>query len=145
MFDSICKPFLVLLVVPFGLAGVISILYLHGMNVYGFFAVIGSLGMIGVVINDAIVMIDKIENVMTKEGSRSWRVIAEVASTRLRPVLLTTFTTVAGILPTAYGFAGYDSMLAEMMLAMGWGLAFGTFVTLLFIPVLYTFIGKKEL
>ncbi|MCO4794768.1 MAG: efflux RND transporter permease subunit [Bacteriovoracaceae bacterium] len=140
MFNSLYKPFLVLSIVPFGLAGVIFVLYFHGMNVYGFFAAIGALGMIGVVINDAIVMIDKIE----RTSGDTWGVIAQVASTRLRPIIVTTMTTVVGILPTAYGLAGYDSMLAEMMLTMGWGLAFGTLITLIFIPCLYSFIGKRE-
>jgi multidrug efflux pump subunit AcrB len=143
MFNSLTKPFLILSIVPFGLAGVAYTLFLHGMNIYGFFAVIGALGMIGVVVNDAIVMIDKIDKSITLTTDHPWKVIAEVSSTRLRPVLLTTLTTVMGILPTAYGFAGYDSMLSEMMLTMGWGLAFGTVITLILIPSLYTFSYKK--
>jgi len=144
MFNSLTKPLLVMSIVPFGLAGVIYILLAHGMSVYGFFAVIGTLGMIGVVINDAIVMIDKIESRLELGDDCGWRVIAHVASTRLRPVLVTTITTVVGILPTAYGVAGYDSMLAEMMLTMGWGLLFGTVITLLLIPSLYTFFTKRQ-
>jgi multidrug efflux pump subunit AcrB len=144
MFNSLTKPFLILSIVPFGIAGVVLILYLHGMSIYGFFAVIGALGMIGVVINDAIVMIDKIEKKITTTDEHPWQTIAYVASTRFRPVLLTTVTTVVGVLPTAYGFAGYDSMLAEMMLAMGWGLAFGTIITLILIPCLYSFIYKEH-
>lgn len=143
MFNSLTKPLIVMSIVPFGLSGVVYVLLAHGMSVYGFFAVIGTLGMIGVVINDAIVMIDKIESRIEKGGDCGWRVIAHVASTRLRPVLVTTITTVVGILPTAYGVAGYDSMLAEMMLTMGWGLLFGTVITLLLIPSLYTFFTKK--
>ena len=143
MFNSLIKPFLVLSIVPFGLAGVTLILYIHGMTVYGFFAVIGALGMIGVVVNDAIVMIDKIDNSINEKTIDPWSVIAEVSSTRLRPVLLTTLTTVVGILPTAYGIAGFDSMLAEMMLTMGWGLAFGTVITLVLIPILYTFSYRR--
>jgi multidrug efflux pump subunit AcrB len=144
MFDSLTKPFLILTIVPFGLAGVIYILLLHGMNVFGFFAAIGTLGMIGVVINDSIVMIDMMDKNIQKATSDPWLTIARIASTRLRPILLTTLTTVVGVLPTAYGFAGFDSMLAEMMLTMGWGLAFGTIITLILIPSLYTFIYKKK-
>lgn len=139
MFDSLTKPFLVLSIVPFALTGVVYVFFLHGMTVYGFFATIGTLGMVGVVINDAIVMIDKFE----RDSRRSLESIAKIASTRLRPVLVTTITTVVGILPTAYGIAGYDSMLAEMMLAMGWGLVFATGITLILIPSLYSFAAKK--
>ena len=79
--------------------------------------------MMGVVINDAIVMVSKIEALAEKEGEASLSVICEGAGSRLRAVVITTVTTVVAILPTAYGFFGYDSMLAEMMLTMGWGLA----------------------
>ncbi len=140
MFDSMTKPILVLLIVPFGLAGVIFVLLAHSMEIYGFFAAIGALGMIGVVINDAIVMIDKMDFQVSKnERDNDLKTIAATAATRLRPIVVTTLTTVVGILPTAYGIAGYDSMLAEMMLTMGWGLAFGTIITLVLIPCLYTY------
>ena len=66
--------------------------------------------------------------------------IANIAKTRLRAIILTTVTTVAGVLPTAYGLAGYDAMLAEMMLALAWGLVFGTTITLLLVPCLYSLV-----
>ncbi|MCR9206235.1 MAG: efflux RND transporter permease subunit, partial [Halobacteriovoraceae bacterium] len=144
MFDSLTKPFIVLSVVPFGLAGIIYVLVAHGMSIYGFFAAIGALGMIGVVINDAIVMIDKIESVLKLGGEKTHKLIAEVAATRLRPVIVTTVTTVVGVLPTAYGLGGYDSLLAEMMLTMGWGLAIGTLITLILIPAIYSFSVKAR-
>lgn len=144
MFDSLIKPFMVLSVVPFGLGGIVYILIAHGMSVYGFFAAIGALGMIGVVINDAIVMIDKIDGTLGKKKDRSLAEIAQVAATRLRPVVVTTVTTVVGVLPTAYGLGGYDSLLAEMMLTMGWGLMIGTVITLVLIPAIYSFSVHKE-
>jgi multidrug efflux pump subunit AcrB len=142
MLNSLFKPLLVLSIIPFGIAGVVLVLLLHGMSIYGFFAAIGALGMIGVVINDSIVMIDKIEN--NHDDHKTWSLIAKIASTRLRPVLVTTITTVVGILPTAYGMAGYDSMLAEMMLTMGWGLFVGMFITLILIPILYTYTTHRK-
>jgi multidrug efflux pump subunit AcrB len=95
--------------------------------------------MIGVVINDAIVMIDKIDSELSRAGSRTRELIAEVAATRLRPVVVTTITTVVGVVPTAYGLGGYDSLLAEMMLTMGWGLLIGTGITLVLIPTIYSY------
>ncbi|MCP4912373.1 MAG: efflux RND transporter permease subunit [Oligoflexia bacterium] len=144
VFNSAFKPILVLSVVPFGLVGVVITLFTHGMTVYGFFAAIGALGMIGVVINDAIVMVDKLDKAKEKAGRLTYQNISQVASTRLRPILVTTLTTVVGVLPTAYGIAGYDSMLAEMMLVMGWGLVFGTIITLIYIPIIYTISFKKS-
>ncbi len=76
--------------------------------------------------------------------------MANISKTRLKAVILTTLTTVAGVMPTAYGLAGYDAMLAQMMLALSWGMVFGTLITLILIPCLYSihqeirFLFKKE-
>lgn len=139
LFNSLYKPFFIMLTIPFGAVGIILAFSLHGISQFGFFAGIGALGLAGVVVNDSIVMLVKLEKEYDrrKHKDMSNKQIADIAKTRLRAVLLTTLTTVAGLLPTAYGFAGYDSMLAEMMLAMSWGLMFGTFITLLLIPSLY--------
>ena len=139
MFNSLGAPLLIMGIVPFGLSGVIYVLLLHGMNVYGFFAAVGALGMIGVVVNDAIIMVTKLENEIDDKKNHAFRSISSISSTRLRPIVVTTLTTVVGVLPTAYGVAGYDSMLAEMMLTMGWGLFIATGITLILIPCLYSF------
>ncbi len=139
MFNSLGAPLLIMAIVPFGLAGVIYALLAHGMYVYGFFAAVGALGMIGVVVNDAIILISKLEDDIPYEDENFISRIAIVSSTRLRPIVVTTLTTVAGVLPTAYGIAGYDSMLAEMMLSLGWGLLLATVVTLFLIPCMYSY------
>ena len=63
--------------------------------------------------------------------------LIEATATRLRPVLLTTITTVLGLFPTAYGLGGQDPFISPMCLALMYGLMFGTFVTLALIPILY--------
>lgn len=126
LFDSLTTPLIIFAIIPFGIVGSILAFYLQGFYQYGFFAVIGCIGMIGVVINDAIVLIDKLEKSLLPNA----KIISQIASlsaSRLQAIILTTVTTVAGLLPTAYGIGGYDSMLAEMMMAMGWGLIFGIF------------------
>ncbi len=138
LFDSTITPLLIAAVIPFGVVGVALAFYFHGMDQYGFFAVIGALGMIGVVINDSIVLVNKLET-LPLNVSDKYKSIANYTSSRLRAVVVTTLTTVAGLFPTAYGFGGYDSMLAEMMLAMGWGLIFGMLITLALTPCLYSF------
>ncbi|WP_417334942.1 efflux RND transporter permease subunit [Halobacteriovorax marinus] len=145
MFNSLGAPLLIMAIVPFGLSGVVYALLAHGMYVYGFFAAVGALGMIGVVVNDAIIMISKLEEDISTMEENSLAKIASVSSTRLRPIVVTTLTTVAGVLPTAYGIAGYDSMLAEMMLSMGWGLLLATIVTLFLIPCLYSYFFSVRL
>ncbi len=138
LFNSIARPLLIMLAIPFGMVGVILAFWAHGQTLFGFFAAIGALGMAGVVINDAIIMLTKLDQEYAgNSGTTMHEKIARIAQTRLKAVILTTLTTVAGVLPTAYGFAGYDAMLSEMMLALAWGLAFGTVITLLLVPCLY--------
>ena len=98
-----------------------------------------SMGMIGVVINDAIIMLVKLQRELnpTLKKDRTPKAIATIAKTRLRAIFLTTITTVAGVMPTAYGIGGYDAMLSDMMLALVWGLIFGTTITLFLIPAAY--------
>jgi len=140
LFDSLYKPLIIMLAIPFGLVGIILAFYLHGKTLFGFYAGVGALGLAGVVINDSIIMLVKLDHVLKPETNKNISVaqIANVAKTRLRAVFLTTLTTVVGILPTAYGFFGYDSMLAEMMLALTWGMIFGTLITLVLIPSIYS-------
>ena len=142
LFNSMWTPFLIGAIVPFGMVGVIFAFLSHGMLQYGFFAVIGALGMIGVVINDSIVLIDKLESTLKDfVGSKIdfYKIIVNTSTMRLRAIIVTTITTVVGLLPTAYGVTGHDAMLAEMMLAMCWGLLFGMFITLILVPCLYSF------
>lgn len=142
LFNSLYKPLIIMLTIPFGVVGVIWCLIGHGMSVYGFFSLIGGLGMMGVVINDSIVMLTKLDREYDRGGHKdmSDTQIAEIAKTRLQAVLLTTLTTIAALFPTAYGWAGFDSMLSEMMLVMGWGLIFGTIITLVLVPSLYSLV-----
>ena len=140
-FNNISSPFIVLSIIPFGLGSACLTLILHGMKIYGFFSVIGAIGMIGVIVNDAIVMIDKLNSSSPKNIDE----ILIVASSRLRAVLMTTITTVIGVLPTAYGLFGYDGMLSEMMLIMGWGLFFSTIITLIIVPIFYEIFLRMDL
>ncbi|MDH5436169.1 MAG: efflux RND transporter permease subunit [Gammaproteobacteria bacterium] len=139
LFNSLSRPLMIILAIPFGVVGVVIAFWLHGQILFGFFAAIGTLGMAGVVINDAIIMLTKLDQEYdeTNTGNINER-ISTVAQTRLKAVVLTTLTTVAGVLPTAYGFAGYDALLSEMMLALAWGLLFGSVITLLLVPCMYS-------
>jgi multidrug efflux pump subunit AcrB/outer membrane protein TolC len=131
LFNSFIRPVRVLLLIPFGIMGVILAFYAHQKWAIGFYACIGTIGMIGVVINDAIVMLNRLDAHGPYTDNSS---IASVAASRLRAVCLTTLTTVAGLLPTAYGVLGEDPMLTDMMLALAWGLVWGAGITLLFVP-----------
>lgn len=140
LFNSLTKPLIIMLAIPFGVVGIVIAFWLHGKTLFGFYAAIGALGLAGVVINDSIIMLVKLDKTYdpNRPKGESNRQIARIAATRLRAVILTTITTVVGVLPTAYGFAGYDATLAEMMLALAWGLVFGTVITLVLIPSVYS-------
>jgi len=139
LFNSLSKPLIIMVAIPFGVVGIIIAFLAHGKMLFGFYAAVGALGLAGVVINDAIIMLVKLDKEYKQDfgKAKSNQQIADISKTRLRAVLLTTLTTVAGVLPTAYGFYGYDAMLAEMMLTLTWGLIFGTVITLIIIPTIY--------
>ena len=106
----------------------------------------GFIGLSGVVVNDSLIMVDYInkisKNIKVKEEFQ--KAVLNGAQTRLRPVLLTTFTTVLGLMPTAYGWGGTDFILIPMTMALGYGLAVATLITLFVIPCL-TMIHKDFL
>jgi multidrug efflux pump subunit AcrB len=137
LFDSFTQPFFVMVAIPFGLVGVIISFALHNEPL-GFFAMIGTIGLAGVVVNDSLVLVNHL-NVLRKEKSdvSMLDLVAEGTSDRLRAILLTTLTTVIGLLPLAYGIGGSDVWMAPMALALGYGLVFATPLTLVLIPCLY--------
>ncbi|MBT3456540.1 MAG: efflux RND transporter permease subunit [Thiotrichales bacterium] len=138
LFNSYSQPMLVLAAVPFSLIGVIWAFYFHGEPL-SFFALTGSLALMGVIVNDSLVMVSHLNYIRDKsaqlEDKKVW--IARGSRDRLRAVVLTTLTTMAGVLPLAYGIGGTDVFLQPMVLALGYGLIFGTFLTLILLPCMY--------
>jgi multidrug efflux pump subunit AcrB len=135
LFDSYGQPLLIMSIIPFALVGVFATLATHGLPLT-FISLIGLLGLIGVVVNGTIVMISNLNNRVETDGL-SRETIADGAADRFRPVIITTLTTFAGLLPTAYGIGGDIPDIRPLVLVMAWGLVFSTLVTLGFIPVIY--------
>ncbi len=137
LFDSVMQPLMVVLAIPFGLGGVIIAFALHGEPIT-FLAMIGVIGMAGVVVNDSLVLVDHL-NSLTRQmkSSKIAALIATGTANRLRPIILTSLTTVSGLLPLAYGLGGEDIYMAPMALALGYGLLFATPITLVLLPCLY--------
>ena len=134
-YESLRNPAVIMFGVPFALIGVIGGLYAAdlplSMPVW-----LGIIMLIGVVVNNSIVLVEFIE----LERGRGMDVIqatVEAARLRLRPILMTTFTTVAGMLPLALGFGEGAEMLRPLAVCMVFGLLFSMFVSLLLIPSLY--------
>jgi multidrug efflux pump subunit AcrB len=134
-FNSIIRPIVVMCAIPFGLVGVIYAFFLHGQPL-SFMALLGTIGLSGVVVNDSIVLVSFIYS-ERQRGVERFESIRNAGRVRLRPVILTTITTVAGLMPVAYGLGGNDPFLKPMALAVSWGLFFATVLTLLLIPCLY--------
>jgi Cu/Ag efflux pump CusA len=105
-------------------------------------------GLAGVVVNDSILMVNAIKRRMDQaegEGPGGRRkAMLEAVVERLRPVLVTSVTTMGGVLPLGYGLGGYDAMLSPMSLALGWGLAFTTVIVLVLIPKLLAIAGDPR-
>ncbi|MDQ6995533.1 MAG: efflux RND transporter permease subunit [Mariprofundaceae bacterium] len=131
-FNRISYPFLVMLAIPFGAIGIVVGFYLHGEPL-SFMAMMGFVALTGVVVNASLVLAVFIQRQL--EEGVPWReAIISSGQRRLRAVLLTTITTVVGLLPTAYGWGGFDPFVAPMALALSWGLLFSTAITLFSIP-----------
>jgi multidrug efflux pump subunit AcrB len=137
LFNSLSQPFIVMLTIPFALIGVVFAFLAH-FEPLSFLALLGLVGLCGVVVNDSIVLVDFINRLRKTNPDESiYKVVKEAGTIRLRPVLLTTFTTVAGLGTVAYGIGGMDPFLRPMALAISWGLLFATFLTLIVIPCSY--------
>lgn len=137
-FRSFTKPLLILSSIPLGLIGVFYAFAID-QRPLSFIAFIGVVGLTGVVINSAIILVDYIEELRRDLGEReSLRAILVLASgRRLRAVLATGLTTVVGLIPAAFGLGGYDPILVPITLALSWGMIIGTVLALIWIPVGY--------
>lgn len=136
LFNSLTQPLVVMFAVPFGLIGVIFAFALHGEAI-GFLAMLGVIGLVGIVVNDSLILVSLANRIRETEADVSaTTAIVNATKLRLRPILLTSLTTVAGLLPMAYGIGGSDPFSAPMALAMGYGILFATPLTLILIPCL---------
>ncbi len=138
LFNSVSQPLVILVAIPFGMLSVIVAFLLHAEPL-GFLAMMGLVGLSGVVVNDSLVMVHHINGLRDEsEDDQSLRdIVADGAANRLRPILMTTLTTAAGLIPLAYGLGGSDPFVAPMALSLGYGLIFATPLTLALIPCLY--------
>ena len=134
LFNSMLQPLVVMFAVPFGLIGVILAFALHQQSL-GFLAMLGVIGLMGIVVNDSLILVNLVNRMRGDDGEHdSAELIVEATKHRFRPILLTSVTTVVGLLPMAYGVGGSDPFSAPMALAMGYGILFATPLTLILLP-----------
>ena len=132
---SLTQPLLVILPAPFALVGVLWALYFHNLEM-GLLAMIGFIGTVGVAVNDSLIMVDKINKITDNGKILDRSLVIEGATSRLRAVILTTITTVGGVLPMAYGIGGESGFTGQLAFSLGWGLMFATTLTLFALPAL---------
>ncbi len=139
-FNSFRRPAIILLTIPLGVIGVIFGLFM-ARSYFGFMTLLGIISLSGIVINNAIVLLDRIKIEIEENGLEPSKAVVEAAQKRLRPILLTTATTIGGLLPLWFGGG---PMWEPMAIAIIFGLLFATMLTLGVVPVLYSlFFGVK--
>ncbi|WP_299728431.1 efflux RND transporter permease subunit [uncultured Endozoicomonas sp.] len=133
-FNSLRKPVIILATIPLGLIGVIIGL-LTAQSFFGFFTLLGVISLAGIVINNAIVLLERIKYEIDDNGLPPQEAIVIAAQRRLRPILLTTATTVLGMIPL---YLGGGEMWEPMAVTIIAGLLFSTLLTLGLVPLLYS-------
>ena len=144
-FESLTYPFVIMFSLPFAVLGVIIGLVITGtpMNIM---AMLGILMLIGIVVNNGIVLVDY--TILCRErGMSVVDAVVTAGRSRLRPILMTTLTTVLGMIPMAVGNGVGSEMWNSLGMSVAWGLTFSTFITLILIPTLYSsfaFTGEER-
>ena len=141
-FESLGQPLILMLTVPLGGIGAAVALYL-GHCAFGITAFIGVIILAGVVVNNGIVMVDYMNQLRAK-GLALTEAIVKGAARRLRPVLMTSITTIVGLIPMALGIGHGGELEAPLALSLMGGLTSGTFLTLFVIPVVYSIFTRER-
>jgi multidrug efflux pump subunit AcrB len=140
-FESFVKPFIIMFTIPLGIIGVVIIGLITGMSI-NVIVLIGLIILSGIIVNNAIVLVDYIGQLQRK-GMAKIEAIKTAARVRWRPILMTTITTVLGLLPMALDYnEGFEIRIPLALTLIG-GLIFGTFLTLIFIPLVYNVVVKE--
>ena len=141
-FESLVHPLVILFTIPLALVGAVLALFLTGTTV-NVVAFIGIIMLAGIVVNNAIVLVDLI-NQLQAQGLEKTSAIMEAGQARLRPILMTTLTTVLGLLPMAIGFGEGSELRTPMAITVIGGLLVSTLLTLVVIPVVYSLLDRKK-
>ncbi len=141
-FESLLQPFIIMTAVPFSLIGVFATLALTGttLNMNSF---LGLIVLVGIVVNNAIVLVDYINVLRREEGLELVDAITRAGRRRLRPILMTTLTTALGLLPMALGIGEGSELQAPLARVVVGGLLTSTALTLVFVPCLYLMIERR--
>ena len=132
LFNSWKKVGLILLCLPFVLCGIVPSLYFLRQP-FTFMAIIGMMGLMGMMVKNAIVLVDEINRLITEEHQHPYHAVVEATVSRVRPVLMASLTTIVGMIPLIG-----DPMYGSMAITIMGGLTVGTIITLILLPLFYT-------
>ena len=135
-FNSFTQPFIIMVTIPFASLGVLIGLLVSN-NPLTFITLIGLLTLTGIVVNDSLVLIDFINRYRKDHPDRIYLAIVLACHVRMRPIILTSITTICGLAPMAFGLGGKSIFWAPLATAIMWGLAFATFLILSMVPAYY--------
>ena len=141
-FESFIAPLIIALAVPFGLAGSLLALFISQTTLSAYSA-IGCVVLVGIVVNNGIVLIDYMNQLMREKHINGDEAALESGNRRLRPILMTTLTTILGILPMALGSESGNEMYKPLSIALLGGLSISTIFTLIIVPTIYGAIRNK--
>ena len=141
-FESFIAPLIIALAVPFGLAGSLFALFISKTTLSAYSA-IGCVVLVGIVVNNGIVLIDYMNQLMREKNINGDEAALESGNRRLRPILMTTLTTILGILPMALGSQSGNEMYKPLSIALLGGLSISTIFTLIIVPTIYGAIRNK--
>mgnify|MGYP000217739160 CR=1 FL=1 len=139
-FKSYWQPIAVMSVIPFGILGAVMGHWIMGMNLT-ILSLLGMLALIGVVVNDSLVLVDYI-NKKRAEGMKLYDAVSTAGAARFRPVMLTSLTTFIGLMPLLFEKSTQAQFLIPMAVSLGFGILFATFITLILVPVNYMVIER---
>ena len=142
LFKSFIQPFIVMAAIPFAMGGVVIGHLVMGENL-SFMSILGFIALAGVVVNDSLIVVDFI-NRSRRSGMSRYDSIIQSGVVRLRPVMLTTITTVGGLCPLAFFATGQARFLSPMAISVVWGLSFATILTLILTPCLYAMLDDAK-
>lgn len=138
LFKSYMQSLVVMLAIPFAATGVILGHAVMGLSL-GFLSMMGMVGLTGVVVNDSLILVSFV-NDLRREGMPLYQALIRAGELRLRPILLTTITTVAGLTPLGFFASGQAKFLSPMAISIIFGLPVSTILTLIIIPCSYAIV-----
>lgn len=139
-FESLVHPFTILLPIPLAVVGAIAVFYLQG-KALNIMALIGIILLVGIAVNDSIILVDAI-NQFRKEGLKLREAIVSAGQRRIRPIVMTSLTTILALFPLTLGFGESASLRSPMAWAVIGGLLTSTMLTLVVIPCIYMVFGQ---